>query len=123
MKGYKVTKRISITFLFTIIFSGSALASEMSVEITSYVSSGLRTRGAELCGKVVNMTKPWVVAKVVIDANHKNPGIYNTLVGAEAKFCTSVVSNGGQAKVSLASLDGEILTPKVETELMTKGTE
>ena len=98
------------------IVGSPALASEMSVEITSYIGAGLRTRSAELCGKVLNMDQPWVVAKVKVDAKDKNPGYYNALVGSEAKFCVNVVTHGGDAEVSIASLSGEVLAPQVDSK-------
>ena len=94
----------------------SAFASEMSVEITSYIGAGLRTRSAELCGKVLNMDQPLVVAKIRVDAKDKNPGYYNALVGSEAKFCVNVVTHGGDAEVSIASLSGEVLAPQVDSK-------
>lgn len=97
-----------------------AFASEMSVEITSFVRAGLRTRSAELCGKVLNMDQPWVVAKVKVDAKDKNPGYYNALVGSEAKFCVNVVTHGGSAEISLASLDGEVLSPPMKSNFETQ---
>ncbi len=116
-------KKILATGICVFMSSGFVYANEMSVEITSFVRAGLRTRTAELCGKVKNMDQPWVIARVKVDANDKNPGFYNTLVGSEGKFCISVVSNGGDAEVSLASLEGKALTPKQEVKLVINGRE
>ena len=114
--------RILVLAVLSVSFVSSvSLADDMSVEVTSFVAAGLRTRGAELCGKVKNMSEPWVVAKVKVDANHKDPAYYTALVGSEGKFCVSVISNGGKAEVSLASLSGEALAPHVESQFLSKG--
>ena len=102
-------------------FSGVSFADEMSVEVTSYVNAGARTRGAELCGKINNMSGPWVIAKLKVDADQKNPAYYTTLVGSEAKFCVVVVTNGGNAEVSLASLNGKALGSRVKAKIFDKG--
>jgi hypothetical protein len=76
-------------------------AEEPKVEITSFIAAGSRTRAAELCGKVTGSTAEWLAVRVVVDPKTDRPGVYNTLVGKDGKFCTTVVSYSGQAEASI----------------------
>lgn len=105
-------KIILIHFILLFVVSADASDQDMDVKVTSYSRAGVRTRSAELCGEVVNIKVPWVIVKVKIDANHKQSGNYTTIVGKDAKFCLAVVTNGGTAEVSLASLNGDLLLGK-----------
>lgn len=76
-------------------------AEEPKVEITSFIAAGSRTRAAELCGKVTGSPSEWLAVRVVVDPKTDRPGIYNTLVGKDGKFCTTVVSYFGRAEASI----------------------
>lgn len=104
-----------LSVLFIGVMPVSSFATDMSVEVTSYLRAGTRTRSAELCGKVSNMTLPWVIAKVKVDANLKSPANYTVLVGDSGKFCVAVVTNGGDASVTLASLQGDTFSSSVKS--------
>tara|TARA_B100001248_G_scaffold227480_1_gene185928 strand:- start:7326 stop:7670 length:345 start_codon:yes stop_codon:yes gene_type:complete len=110
-----MTKTLKVLILLSLL-SVSAMAADMNVKVTSYIRAGVKTRSAELCGKVTNMSIPWVVVKVKVDANTKNPGNYNVIVDNSGNFCVAVVTNGGRAELTLASLDGEQLTGAVESK-------
>jgi hypothetical protein len=71
------------------------------VEITSFLSAGSRTNAAELCGKVTDSKYDWTVVRIVADPQSNRPGIYNTLVGKDGKFCVVVVSYSGRAEASI----------------------
>lgn len=97
-----------ITIFLGILSSVSVMAEEAKIEITSFVMAGYRTHAAELCGKVTGATAPFVVAKIAVDPNAEKPGIYNVLVGAEGKFCTTVVTYDGIAQASVVLLNQEL---------------
>lgn len=89
-----------LIFLVTLA-SVNAFAEEPKVEITSFVLTGSRTRTAELCGKVTGSTREWLAVRVAVDPKTERPGIYNTLVGKDGKFCTTVVTYAGEADASI----------------------
>lgn len=92
----------ALTFVF------SAHAEDEKVEITSFNYAGSRTRAAEVCGKVTNVKAYPVFVKIVVDEEGKSPGIYNTLVGSESSFCTTVVTYRGTATAYLWNQSKEI---------------
>lgn len=100
--------------LIGLIFFSSffAHAEDAKIEITSFLYAGSQTRAAELCGKVTGMPiASFVVAKIVVDDKSDKPGVYNTLVGKDGKFCTAVVSYYGTASASVEIL-GKALSPE-----------
>lgn len=79
----------------------AAMADEGKVEITSYTMAGSRNRAAELCGKLTGVTKFPAYVRVTVDEKSDKPGIYNVIVGPEAKFCTAVITYYGTAIADL----------------------
>lgn len=94
----------------------NAFAEEAKVEVTSFVYAGSRTRAAELCGKITGVQAPSHFVKIVVDPKSKTPGIYNVLVGPEGVFCTTVVTNHGEAEASLRASNQESASTFVETK-------
>ncbi|MBC7712578.1 MAG: hypothetical protein H7177_04540 [Rhizobacter sp.] len=81
------------------LMSFAALA-ETSVEITSYIYTNQERRVAEICGVVKEAASTPSYVKIVVDYNSKRPATYNTLAGADGKFCQVVVSYYGTAQAS-----------------------
>lgn len=90
-------------------------AEETKVEITSFIAAGSRTRAAELCGKVTGSTSEWLAVRVVVDPKTDRPGVYNTLVGKDGRFCATVVSYSGQAEASVGWGSGKEVTSELAT--------
>lgn len=82
----------------SLLFLGSAaIAVEPNVRITSYTYINHERKVAELCGVVFNMHKVPTYVQVTVDYNGSRPAHYNTLVGADGRFCTVVVTYLGTA--------------------------
>jgi hypothetical protein len=77
-----------------------------TIEISSFIMAGTRTRAAEICGKVSGATAPFVTAKITVDPKSSRPGTYNVLVGSDGKYCVTVVTFSGTAEASLWSASG-----------------
>ena len=88
---------LAITALSLISFSALA---ETTVSITSYVYTNQERIVAELCGQVKEATSAVTNVQIIVDHNSKRPATYNTIAGADGKFCTVVVSYYGTAKAS-----------------------
>lgn len=101
---------IKSTVLSSAVFfmSLAATAEEPKVEITSFRFAGSRTLAAELCGNIVGVTAFPAFVRVTVDEKTDKPGIYNVVVGPEAKFCVSVVTYRGTA---IADLWGKTSEP------------
>lgn len=112
------TKTTLLTLTMTLLAT-QAFAEEPKLEITSFIGAGLRTRAAELCGKVTNLTAPAVVS-IVVDPKSKNPGQYRASVGVDGKFCHVVVTNTGKAEAALADIGGKELRSDVLEVQMTR---
>lgn len=97
----KIDKRVLGGILLLSAGSVAQAAEEAKVEITSFIAAGTRTRAAELCGKVTGSDAPWLTVRVVVDPKTDKPGVYNTLVGKDGKFCATVVSYSGLAEASI----------------------
>lgn len=108
-------KKIAIGVLF-LARTSFAYAEEEKVEVTSFRYADSRTRVAELCGKLLGVTSFPAFVKIVVDEKSDNPGIYNSVVGPEAKFCTTVVTYYGTASVFLWGQTKSPVTFHVETE-------
>ena len=68
-----------------------------SVKVTSFTYTGQERRTAELCGVVSEMTTTPTFVQVTVDESSRRPATYNTLVGADGKFCMVVVTYYGTA--------------------------
>lgn len=88
-------RKLLIALTFSLI-SLSAFAAP-SAKITSFQYTGQERRTAELCGVVTDMTTTPTFVQVIVDHNSKRPAHYNTVVGADGKFCTVVVTFYGTA--------------------------
>lgn len=77
--------------------SFSAFAEGPSAKITSYVYINQERKVAELCGVVSDMTSTPTFVQITVDERSKRPATYNTLAGADGKFCTVVVTYYGTA--------------------------
>lgn len=94
-------KKIFICFLCL----GTFYTFAASVKVTSF--STIRIAGdifhpvAELCGLVENATSHPSFVRVVVDPNSNRPGVYNTVAGEDGKFCLTVITHRGSAKLNL----------------------
>jgi hypothetical protein len=96
--------------------SASAWADAPKVDITSFDYVNNAGRMAELCGKVTGANSV-VLARVVVDVNTPNPGIYNVMVGKDGLFCTTVASYRGTANVTVEYLGKSIESGVVAAQL------
>lgn len=85
-----------LVLLSLLLMSFSALAAP-SVKITSYVYVNQERKVAELCGVVSEAASTPTFVQITVDENSKRPATYNTLAGADGKFCTVVVTYYGTA--------------------------
>jgi P pilus assembly chaperone PapD len=85
---------LALTFLI----SSQAFAQAPSVNITSFTYTNQERKLAELCGIVTNMNKLPTYIQVIVDHDSSRPANYNTLVGADGKFCLALISYRGTAK-------------------------
>ena len=71
------------------------------VKITSFYFVGQGSPLAEICGLVEasNSNPSYVTIKV--DPRGRRPGTYNTVAGADGRFCTTVVTYSGFAEANL----------------------
>jgi hypothetical protein len=81
----------------------SSIAATVKVTSFNYV----RNQGdmnhplAELCGRVEGATSSPTFLNVKVDPKSNNPASYNTLAGADGKFCLAVITFRGNAEVSV----------------------
>lgn len=94
------------------LLANGAYADSNTIEITSFQSSSRPayqyTYSAEVCGKVTYADPAGhqhMHLRVSTDYNSRNPSHYNTMVGADGKFCLAVVTYNGTVEVR--ELDGE----------------
>ncbi len=93
------------TFMALALLVSSVSAFSASVKVTSfnYVRIGndnFNNPLAELCGLVTGGTTPSFV-QIKVDPKSKNPAMYNTMAGADGKFCMAVITYRGTAEVSM----------------------
>lgn len=88
------------------LFVSSISAFSATVKVTSF--NFVRTSNdnffsplAELCGTVEGATAAPSFVKVLVDPKSKNPGSYNTVAGADGKFCIAVITFRGTADVTV----------------------
>lgn len=72
-----------------------------TVKVTSFVYLRSGEPQAELCGTVEGATASPTFVRAQIDHRSNRPATYNTLAGADGKFCISVVTYRGTAEVTL----------------------
>jgi len=84
-------------------FSVSAFSS--SVKITSFtqvrINETFNNPLAELCGLVESPSQPQTFITVIVDAGSRRPATYNTIAGADGKFCLPVITYRGIADVAI----------------------
>lgn len=93
------------TFIALVLLATSAAALSASVKVTSFnyvrTSTELSSPLAELCGMVEGAVSAPSFVRVLVDPKSNNPASYNTLAGADGKFCIAVITFRGTADVSL----------------------
>jgi hypothetical protein len=76
-----------------------------TVKITSFnfirTSQDMMSPLAELCGTVEGATAAPTFIQVIVDHKSSKPGHYNTVAGANGKFCTAVITYRGTAEAVL----------------------
>lgn len=75
----------------------NAFAEGPTTKITSFVYINQERKVAELCGVVSNPTTTPTFIQITVDETSKRPATYNTLAGADGKFCSVVVTYYGTA--------------------------
>lgn len=88
-------------FLVGALLLGSVSSFAASVKITSFYFINNERPLAELCGKVEGATKDHTHVKIAIDPRTNRPGTYNTIAGADGKFCMVVATWSGFAEASI----------------------
>lgn len=90
-------------FLFAALMVSSLPIFAASVKITSFyvVNNDPSYYHAELCGLVEGATTNPTFVKVLVDPRRNRPATYNTLAGADGKFCVAVVTYSRIAQVSI----------------------
>ena len=94
------------TFLAMALLVSSVSAFSASVKVTSFnyirtSANDMNSPLAELCGLVEGATAAPSFIRVLVDPKSKNPASYNTLAGADGKFCLAVITFRGTADVSV----------------------
>jgi hypothetical protein len=87
------------------LFVSSVAAFGATVKVTSFnfIRTGTSDMGnplAELCGLVEGAEAHPSFVRILVDSKGR-PGIYNTVAGADGKFCLAVITYRGTAEVSL----------------------
>ncbi|MFP5490976.1 MAG: hypothetical protein ACLGG0_05715 [Bacteriovoracia bacterium] len=72
-----------------------------TVKVTSYVYLRSGEPQAELCGLVEDAETTPSFIRVQVDHRTNRPATYNTVAGADGRFCISVVTYRGTAEVRL----------------------
>ena len=88
----------------TILMSSVSFAADPQIKITSFTYSSndnVNNHVAELCGSVTDMATNPTFVQVVVDQSSKRPGNYNTVVGADGKFCVTLTNYNGTAIATL----------------------
>lgn len=89
-----------------------SIAYAASVKVTSFnmirVDNSPFFPLAELCGTVEGATASPTFVKVLVDPKTNKPGSYNTVAGADGKFCLTLVTYRGSAEVSVINDSGSV---------------
>ncbi len=94
--------------------SVSAMAATVKINSFNYIrtSPDLMSPLAELCGTVEGATAAPAFIQVVVDHKSSKPAYYNTMAGANGKFCTAVITYRGTAEAVL--IGGEKATATIK---------
>lgn len=90
-------RKLMFTMSLTLLSLSAFAQSTADVKITSFVYTTQERKVAELCGVVTNSTTSPTFVQITVDERSKRPATYNTLAGADGKFCTVVVTYYGTA--------------------------
>jgi hypothetical protein len=90
-------RTLKLSVLFSLLTFSAFASAAPTVKIDSYTYTAQGVRTAELCGTVSNMTATPTFVRITVDESSKQPAVYNTLAGADGKFCTLVVTYYGTA--------------------------
>ncbi|MES2527139.1 MAG: hypothetical protein V4598_08620 [Bdellovibrionota bacterium] len=93
-------KILGVVCLFV---SVSAMAASVKITSFNYVrtSQEMMSPLAELCGSVEGATAAPTFVQVIVDHKSSKPAYYNTVAGANGKFCTAVITYRGTAEAVL----------------------
>lgn len=89
--------------LALLVSSVSAFSASVKVTSFNFIRTGhndFNNPLAELCGLVTGGTTPSFI-QIKVDPKTNNPAMYNTLAGADGKFCMALITFRGTAEVSL----------------------
>ncbi|MBY0516524.1 MAG: hypothetical protein K2P81_06425 [Bacteriovoracaceae bacterium] len=89
----------SIMTIAALTLMTSAFAADIKITSFNFVRSG--EPAAELCGEVSNATSTPSYVRVAVDHKTARPAIYNTIAGADGRFCLSVITWRGTAEASV----------------------
>lgn len=85
----------------TLIASTSVFAATVKITSFNYVNNvGQNSPLAELCGQVEGATAPSFI-QLTVDHKSSKPAFYNTVAGANGRFCVAVITYRGTAEASL----------------------
>ncbi len=87
--------------MFLAAFAVTTSAYAATVKVTSYVYLRSGEPQAELCGLVEGAETSPSFIRVLVDHRSSRPATYNTIAGADGRFCISVISYRGTAEVRL----------------------
>lgn len=96
-QGASMKKFIAIA---GVLASASAFAGSVKITSFTYATSTSKIPLAELCGVVEGGVAPSFV-EVKVDPQSPKAATYNTVAGADGKFCLAVVTYRGTADVAL----------------------
>lgn len=90
-------------FIFVI---ASTAAQAATVKVTSFVYVRNDQYLAELCGVVSDAKSSPAFVKLHVDYKGSRPAVYNTLAGADGKFCQALITYRGEAEASVIGSEG-----------------
>lgn len=93
-------RTLKLSLLFSLLTFSAFASAAPTVKINSYTYTSQGVRTAELCGTVSNMTTTPTFVRLLVDEASKHPAVYNTLAGADGKFCMLVVTYYGTASAT-----------------------
>jgi hypothetical protein len=104
----------SVLALALLVFSFSTIAATVKITSCQYIrtSNDMASLLAELCGLVEGGASPSFV-RILVDHKTNKPATYNTVAGADGKFCATVTTYRGTAEVSRFG-EKSVVTAKVE---------
>lgn len=98
-----------------LVSSFSAMSATVKVTSFNFVrtSNDVRSPLAELCGKVEGAASSPSFIHVSVDPKSNNPASYNTLAGADGKFCIAVITYRGSADVTVMG-ESKAITAEIQ---------